>query len=72
MAPELKLTKNAASDKEGVGLPLRVIAFERIPDVEPRRFSVLSADIKACGVRVVQCWRRTEERSNHRTNQNCY
>ena len=45
VAPELKLTKKVTADKEGAGPPLPRIAVERAPEVEPRRFQVLSADI---------------------------
>ena len=43
VAPELKLIK-----KGGAG-PLPRIVVERAPEVEPRRFYVLSADIEAHG-----------------------
>ena len=49
VAPELKLTKKVSSNKEAAGPPLPRIAVDRIPEVEPRRFYVLSADIKAHG-----------------------
>ena len=49
MAPELKLTKKVTADKEGAGPPLPRIVVERTPEVEPRRFYVLSADIEAHG-----------------------
>ena len=49
MAPELKLAKKVTGDKAGTGLPLPRIVVERAPDVEPRRFYVLSADIEAHG-----------------------
>ena len=49
VAPELKLTKKFTADKEGAGLPLPRILVERAPEVEPRRFFVLSADIEAHG-----------------------
>ena len=49
MAPELKLTKKVTADKEGAGLPLPKIVVERTPEVEPRKFHVLSADIKVHG-----------------------
>ena len=48
MAPEVKLTKKVTADK-GVGPPLPRIVVERAPEVEPRRFYVLSADIEAHG-----------------------
>ena len=55
---ELKLTKKVTVGKEGAGPPLPRIVVERAPEVEPRRFYVLSADIEAHGhigaVRVVQ------------------
>ena len=47
VAPELKLTKKVTADKEGTGPPLPRIVVERAPEVEPRRFCVLSADIAA-------------------------
>ena len=49
VAPELKLTKKVTTDKEGAGPPLPRIVVERAPEVEPRRFYVLSADIEAHG-----------------------
>ena len=49
VAPELKLAKKATVDKEGAGPPLPRIVVERAPEVEPRRFYVLSADIEAHG-----------------------
>ena len=49
VAPELKLTKKVTADKEGAGPPLPRIVVERAPEVEPRRFFVLSADIEAHG-----------------------
>ena len=49
VARDLKLTKRVTADKEGAGPPLRGIALARIPEVEPRRFSVLSVDIEAHG-----------------------
>ena len=49
VAPELKLTKKVTADKEGAGPPLPRIMVERAPEVEPRRFYVLSADIEAHG-----------------------
>ena len=49
LAPELKLTKKVTADKEGAGPPLPRIVVERAPEVEPRRFYVLSADIEAHG-----------------------
>ena len=48
-SPELKLTKKVTVDKEGSGPPLPRIVVERAPEVEPRRFHVLSADIAAHG-----------------------
>ena len=47
VALELKFTKKVTADKEGTGPPLPRIVVERIPEVEPRRFYVLSADIEA-------------------------
>ena len=50
VAPELKWTKKVTADKEGAGdPPLPRIVVERAPEVEPRRFYVLSADIEAHG-----------------------
>ena len=49
VAPEFKLTKTVTTDKEGAGPPLPRIVVERAPEVEPRRFYVLSADIEAHG-----------------------
>ena len=49
VAPELKLTKKVAADKEGARPPLPRIVVERAPEVEPRRFYVLSADTEAHG-----------------------
>ena len=45
----MKLTKNVTADKEEAGPPLPRIVVEIIPVVEPRRFCVLSADMKAHG-----------------------
>ena len=49
MAPELKLTKKVTADKEGAGPPLPGIVVEGAPEVEARRFYVLSGDIEAHG-----------------------
>ena len=49
VASELKSTKKVTADKEGAGPPLPRIVFERAPEVESRRFYVLSADIEAHG-----------------------
>ena len=49
VAPDLKLRKKVAADKEGAGPPLPGIVVGRIPEAEPRRFYVLSADIEAHG-----------------------
>ena len=49
VAPELKLTKKVTAHKEGAGPPLPRIVVERAPEVEPRRFYVLSADTEAHG-----------------------
>ena len=46
---ELKLTKKVTADKEGAAPPWPRIVVERTPEVEPRRFYVLSADIEAHG-----------------------
>ena len=51
VAPELKLAKKVTADKEGAGPPLPRIVVERTPEVEPRRFYVLSAYIEAHGHR---------------------
>ena len=48
VAPELMLTKKVTADR-GVGPPLPRIVVERAPEIEPRRFCVLSADIEAHG-----------------------
>ena len=47
VAPEVKLTKKVTAEKEGAGPPSPRIVVERTPEVEPRRFFVLSADIEA-------------------------
>ena len=47
--PELKLAKKVTADKEGAGPPLPRIVVERAPEVEPKRFYVMSADIEAHG-----------------------
>ena len=49
VAPELKLTKKVPADKEGAGPPLPRNVVERAPEVEPRKFCVLSANIEAHG-----------------------
>ena len=51
VAPELKLTKKVKSQltKKERDLPLPRIVAERTPEVEPRRFYVLSADIEVYG-----------------------
>ena len=49
VATESKLAKKVSADKEGAGHPLPRIVVERAPEVEPRRFFVLSADIEAHG-----------------------
>ena len=49
LASEFKLTKKVTADKEGAGPPLPRIVVERAPEVEPRRFYVLSADTEAHG-----------------------
>ena len=49
VAPELKLTKKVTADREEVGLPLPRIVVERIPEVGPSRYYVLSVDIEAHG-----------------------
>ena len=45
----MKLSNNVTADKEGAVPPLLRIVVERAPEVEPRRFYVLSADIEAHG-----------------------
>ena len=71
VALELKLTAKVAVDNEGAGPPLPRIVVERIPEVEPRIFYVLSADIEAHRhtemVRVVQRLHHTVEQQNHIT-----
>ena len=49
VAPDLKLTKKVTADREGAGPPLPRIVVERAPEVQPRRFYVLSADAEAHG-----------------------
>ena len=49
VAPELKLTKQVTAVKEGAAPPLPRIVVERAPEVEPRRFYVLLADIEGHG-----------------------
>ena len=49
VAPKLKRTKRVTADKEVAGPPLPRIVVERAPEVEPRRFYVLSADTEAHG-----------------------
>ena len=45
VAPELKLTKNVTADKGGAGPHCQGLWLKgRAPEVEPRRFYVLSAD----------------------------
>ena len=71
VAPELKLTKKVAADKEGAGPPLPRIVVERAPEAEPRRFYVLSADIEAHGhtggSQDAQRLHRMEKRQSHIT-----
>ena len=43
------MTKKVTADKKRSGTPLPRIVVERAPEVEPRRFYVLSADIEAHG-----------------------
>ena len=45
VAPELKFTKKVTADKDGAGPPLPRIVVEGAPEVEPRRFHVLSANV---------------------------
>ena len=49
VAPELKLTKKVTAEREGARPPLPRIVVERAPEVQPRRFYVLSADTEAHG-----------------------
>ena len=49
VASELKLTKKVTPDQEGAGPPLPRIVVERAPEVEPKRFYVLSTDVEAHG-----------------------
>ena len=46
MAAELMLTKKITADKEGAGPPLPRIVVERTPEVDPRRFHVLSETLR--------------------------
>ena len=67
VAPELKLTKKVTADKEGA---LPRIVVERAPEVEPRIFYVLSADIEAHtdmleAAQAVQRLHRMEKRQSH-------
>ena len=71
-APELKLTKKVTGDKEGAGPPLPRIVVARAPEVEPRRFYVLFADVQAHGytgeaAQDAQRLHRLEKRQNHIT-----
>ena len=43
------LSLKVTADKEGAGPPVPNILVERIPEAEPRRFYVLSADMEARG-----------------------
>ena len=69
VAPELNLTKKVTADKEGAGPPLPRIVVERAPEVEPRRFYVLFADLKLTDtlevVPVVQRLHRMEKEPSH-------
>ena len=49
LAPELTLTKKVTVDKGGAEPPFPKLAVGRTPEVEPRRFYVLSADIELHG-----------------------
>ena len=49
VAPELKLEMKVTADKGGAGPPLPRIVVESAPEVEPRRFYVLSAGIEPHG-----------------------
>ena len=49
VTPELRLTKKVTAEKEGGSPPLPRIVVERAPEVKPRRFYVLSADIEGHG-----------------------
>ena len=66
VAPELKLTKKVTADEEGGGPRLPRIVVERAPEVEPRRFYVLSADIATLEVaQTVRHLHRMNERQSH-------
>ena len=71
VAPELKLPKKVTGDKEGAGPPLPRIVVERAPEVEPRRFYVLSATLKLTdtleAAQDVQHLHRIEKRQSHIT-----
>ena len=45
LTPELKLTKKVTAEKGGAGLQLPQNVAEKLPEIERRRFYVLSADI---------------------------
>ena len=65
-----KLTKKVTADKEGAGLSLPWIVVERAPEVEPRRFYVLSAVIEAHthtleAAQAVQRLHRMDVRQSH-------
>ena len=72
----------ASRDKEGAEPPLSRIVVERIPDFEPRRFYVLSADIEAhgltggcpglCSAGITWKSEKTTQQRVSRTNQNDY
>ena len=49
VASELVLTKKVTIDKERARPPLPRVVVERVLEVEPRRFYLLSADIEAQG-----------------------
>ena len=69
-APEMKLTKKVTADKEGAGPPLPRIVLERAPDVEPRRFYVLSSDIETHetldAAQALRRLHRMEKRQSHK------
>ena len=49
VALEVRLTKKVTADKEGAEPPLPRIIVERIPETEPKKFYVSSADLEAHG-----------------------
>ena len=49
VAPEFKLTKKVTVEREVVGSPVPRVVVEGAPEVEPRRFHLLFADIQTHG-----------------------